>query len=51
MVPLTEYTPPVLVPPPPEILYQSTEYGCAQTLNAISSKANGSFVFNDFYSR
>src|ERR1035438_10216464 len=26
MVPLTEYTPPVLVPPPPETLYQSIEY-------------------------
>src|ERR1035438_8303130 len=26
MVPLTKYTPPVLVPPPPETLYQSMEY-------------------------
>ena len=47
MVPLTEYWPLLLVPPPPAILYQSTEYGCAQSLSVISKTANDSFIFTD----
>jgi hypothetical protein len=33
MVPLTAYTPPVLVPPPPSTVDQSREY-CPQSLTA-----------------
>jgi hypothetical protein len=45
MVPLTEYTPPVLVPPPPAILYQSIEYDCAKPMAGISRLNNRTSFF------
>src|SRR5208282_1941337 len=58
MVPVTEYWPLVLVPPPPAILYQSIEYCCAKPIagssklnNRMSVFINASFVCDKLFHR